>query len=171
MNSDSFLLNLVIDYMTNWTSKEDALKKLQRYCAYQDRCHQEVRKKLINLGIYGEDLEDVITDLITDNFLNEERFARSYARGKFRMKQWGRTRITRELKQREVSEYCIRKAMEEIEEEAYLKTLHGVLEKRLPKIKETKAYQVRKKLADYAIRRGFETSLVWEKVKRLLPDD
>lgn len=157
--------------MTKWTSKQDALKKLQRYCAYQDRCHQEVRKKLVDLGIYGDDLENIITDLIAENFLNEERFARSYARGKFRMKQWGRTRIQQELKQREISDYCIRKAMEEIEEEIYLKTLHDLIEKRIPQVSETKPYQIRKKLADYAIRRGFETPLVWETVKRMVPDD
>lgn len=157
--------------MDKWISKADALKKLQRYCAYQDRCHQEVRKKLLDLGLYGPDLEDVITDLITDSFLNEERFARSYARGKFRMKQWGRMRIKRELKQRNISDYCIRKAMEEIETADYQQTLEQVLIKRLPKVKESKPYQVRKKLADYGIRRGYETALVWEYAKRLVPDD
>ncbi|HKK76382.1 MAG TPA: regulatory protein RecX [Saprospiraceae bacterium] len=156
--------------MAKWISKKDALKKLQRYCAYQDRCHQEVRNKLRDLGLYGDDLEEVITDLITDNFLNEERFARSYARGKFRMKQWGRVRIKRELKQRRVSDYCIRKAMEEIDESDYQETLKQVLEKRLPKIKETKAYQVRKKLADYAVRRGYEMGLAWEQAKQIVPD-
>lgn len=157
--------------MTKWISKQDALKKLQRYCAYQDRCHQEVRSKLLDLGLYGADLEEVITDLIADNFLNEERFARSYARGKFRMKQWGRVRIKRELQQRKVSDYCIRKAMEEIEEAEYLQTLQQVLEKRLPKVKETKPYQIRKKLADYAFRRGYEMGLAWEQVKKMVPDD
>jgi regulatory protein len=157
--------------MAKWISKEDALKKLQRYCAYQDRCHQEVRSKLLDLGLYGDDLEEVITDLIADNFLNEERFARSYARGKFRMKQWGRVRIKRELKQRDISDYCIRKALEEIEEPTYQATLQQVLEKRLPVIKETRPYQIRKKLADYAVRRGYEVHLAWEQAKRMVPDD
>ena len=95
-------------------TKLEALKKLQKYCAYQDRCHQEVRSKLLDLGIYGDDLENVMVELIEENFLNEERFARSYARGKFRIKKWGKVRILRELKQRQISAYCIRKGMEKL---------------------------------------------------------
>ena len=86
-------------------SKDDALKKLQRYCAYQERCHQEVRQKLLDLGIYGDDLEDIIAELITDNFLNELRFAQIYAGGKFRIKKWGRHRIRQELKKRKYRKY------------------------------------------------------------------
>ncbi len=103
---------------------------MQRYCAYQDRCHSEVRSKLLDLGIYGDELEEVIAELITDNFLNEERFARSYARGKFNIKKWGRIRIKQELKRRHITAYCLRKAMEEIEEEDYLKTLEGLIRKK-----------------------------------------
>ena len=106
-----------------YTSPEDALKKLQRYCAYQDRCHKEVRSKLLDLGVYGDELEAIIAELVTENFLNEERFARSYARGKFRMRQWGKKRIVRELKVRDISEYCIRKALLEIEEDVYYENL------------------------------------------------
>ena len=157
--------------MAKWISRQDALKKLQRYCAYQDRCHQEVRHKLLDLGLYGADVEDVITDLITENFLNEERFARSYARGKFRMKQWGRVRIRRELKQRNIPDYCIRKAMEEIAAADYEEVLAGVLQKRLPKIRETQPYQIRKKLVDYALSRGYEIGLAWEQARRLVPDE
>jgi regulatory protein len=156
--------------MAKWISKTDGLKKLQRYCAYQDRCHQEVRKKLLDIGIYGDDLEHIIADLIEDNFLDEERFARSYARGKFRMKQWGRSRILRELKQRRISDYCIRKAMEEIEEETYLKTLDELILKKLKVVKETEPYQQRRKVADHLIRRGYEVPLVWDQVIALIPD-
>ena len=88
-----------------YLSKEDALKKLQRYCAYQDRCHQEVRSKLLDLGIYGHDLEEVIVALIEDNFLNEERFARSFTRGKLRIKHWGRNKILQELKKKNI--FCL----------------------------------------------------------------
>lgn len=156
--------------MAKWISKTDGLKKLQRYCAYQDRCHQEVRKKLIDIGIYGDDLEDIIVDLIEDDFLNEERFARSYARGKFRMKKWGRSRIKRELKQRRISDYCIRKAMEEIEEPVYMKTLEEQIFKKLATLKETEPYQQRRKIADHLIRRGYEVPLVWNQVIALVPD-
>lgn len=145
-----------------YTSKADALVKLQRYCAYQDRCHQEVRSKLIELGCYGHDLEEVMASLIEEKFLDEERFARSFARGKFRMKQWGRTRIVQELKLRKISDYCIRKAMEEISEQDYQKTLKEVLEKRATQIAEGDEFARKGKLAQYAMSRGFEGELVWQ---------
>lgn len=141
---------------------------MQRYCVYQDRCHQEVRNKLLGLGVYGDTLEQVIAQLIGDNFLNEERFACSYARGKFRMRQWGRRKILQGLKKHQISEYCIRKAMLEIEEDDYRKTLERVLEKKLPLTKAPNTYQRNSKLGVYAIGRGFEADLVWEMIK-LLP--
>lgn len=149
------------------TEKDRALSKLQKYCAYQDRCHQEVRTKLIELKIYGEDLEEIISDLITDNFLNEERFARSYARGKFRMKNWGKTKIKIELKKRNISSYCIKKAMEEIDEEGYLEGLYKLLEKKLSTEKETNEFKLKGRLAKYAINKGFEPALVWQALKDL----
>ncbi len=145
-----------------YISKAEALTKLQRYCAYQDRCHTEVRTKLIELGCYGQDLEDVMASLIEERFLDEERFARSFARGKFRMKQWGRNRILQELKIRQISDYCIRKAMEEISEEDYLKTLREVLEKRASQIAEANDFARKGKLAQYAMSRGFEGEIIWE---------
>jgi regulatory protein len=145
-----------------YTSKADALVKLQRYCAYQDRCHQEVRSKLIELGCYGQDLEEVMASLIEEKFLDEERFARSFARGKFRMKQWGRTRIRQELKLRNISDYCIRKAMTEISEQDYLKTLEEILEKRATQIGEANDFERKGKLAQYAMSRGFEGDLIWK---------
>lgn len=151
---------------TKYISRDDALKKLQRYCAYQDRCHKEVRSKLLDLGIYGDDLEEIIVDLIQDNFLNEERFARSFVRGKFRIKRWGKNRLMKELKQRQISEYCIKKAMEEIEEEDYLKTLKEVLIKKQALTKTpSDPFKRQAKIAQYAIQRGFEPSLVWEILK------
>lgn len=148
-----------------YVSKTEALAKLQRYCAYQDRCHQEVRSKLLDLGIYGDDLEEIIADLIQENFLNEERFARSFARGKFRMKKFGRVRIKRELKQRQVSDYCIRKAMTEIEEEDYQKTLREVVRKKYQSLKDSDDFTRKGKVAKYVINRGFESKLVWEVLK------
>ena len=150
-----------------YISQDEALKKLQHYCAYQDRCHREVRNKLLNLGIYGDELEEIIIELIRENFLNEERFACSFARGKFRLKQWGRNRILRELKMRDISDYCIRKAMEEINDEDYYETLKTVLTKKTRTLKDTNIFKRNQKLAQHAIRRGFESELVWEEVKRL----
>ncbi len=150
---------------TTYVSKDDALKKLQRYCVYQERCHQEVRQKLLDLGIYGDDLEDIIVDLIEDDFLNELRFAQMYAGGKFRIIKWGRDKITRELKQKRVSEYCIKKAMLEIDEDDYLATLHAIFAKRLKVIHEKNEFMTNGNLAKYAISRGFESDIVWEEVK------
>ncbi|MCB0584541.1 MAG: RecX family transcriptional regulator [Phaeodactylibacter sp.] len=155
--------------MGDWVAKEEALKKMQRYCAYQDRCHQEVRSKLLDMGVYGDWLEEIIVLLIEENFLNEERFARSFARGKFRIKQWGRNRIKRELKKRDISNYCIRKAMEEIAEEEYLAALDSILLKKDAGLKEDNAYKRRQKLAQYALSRGFEPELSWRAIDELFP--
>lgn len=152
-------------------SKQAALQKLERYCAYQDRCHQEVRQRLLDLGVYGDDLEEIIADLITENFLNEERFARSYARGKFRIKYWGKHRIRMELKKRNISDYCIRKAFEEIEEEGYIPQLRKLFDNKKKQVKEKNPFLFRRKLAQYALRRGFEPALVWKIVKEIEPTD
>ncbi|MEM1326748.1 MAG: regulatory protein RecX [Bacteroidota bacterium] len=154
-----------------YISKEVALKKLQAYCAYQDRCHQEVRKKLLDLGIYGDDLEEIVADLIVDKFLDEERFARAYARGKFRHKKWGRFKIRQHLKQKQISAYCLKKAMEEIEEEDYQKTLEQLLQKKRRLLKVDNIYQEKQKLAVYAINKGYESPLVWETIHRLVKQE
>lgn len=143
-------------------TKEEALDKLQRYCSYQDRCHQEVRTKLISLEVYGEWLEEVMSQLINDNYLNEERFAKNYARGKYRIKGWGKMRITQELKRRYISDYCIRKAMKEIDAEGeYIETL----EKHLRSYIDQRKYKyetslLRRKAYSHGIRKGFESELV-----------
>lgn len=147
-----------------------ALEKMRKYCAYQDRCHQDVRTKLLALKVYGEDLEIIMTSLITDNFLNEERFAKSFVRGKFRMKQWGRIKIKQALKAKNISDYCLRKGLEEIEEIDYLATLNILIQKKTPLIKAESPFELRKKLAAYLIRRGFETQLVWEQIRTIIQD-
>lgn len=150
-----------------YISQDEALAKLQKYCAYQDRCHQEVRSKLLDLGVYGDALEEIIAELIQDNFLNEERFARSYARGKFRIRQWGRNKIKQELKFRRISDYCLRKAMEEITEEDYEQTLEGLIEKKWREVREKDAFKKRAKIANYLVQKGYETPLIWPAIKRL----
>jgi regulatory protein len=141
--------------------KDAALLKLQRYCAYQERCHQEVRSKLIEISVYGDLLEEIMAELISENYLNEERFARSYARGKFRTRSWGRIRIQQELKMRKVSDYCIRKGMEEIDEETYLETLKKIIAKKLAELHEEDNFTARQKAAQYAMRKGYESDLIW----------
>lgn len=143
-------------------SKEEALAQLQKYCAYQDRCHSEVRTRLLEYQVYGDDLEEIISELIAEDFLNEERFARSYARGKFRIKKWGRVKIKQELKLRQISGYCIRKAMTEIEDDEYLQTLETIIERKRVSLPKLDHYALRKKLVDYALRRGYEYEIVSE---------
>ena len=113
-------------------TKEQALQKLKHYCAYQERCHSEVKEKLYHLGVWKKDHDEITAALIEENYLNEERFALAFAGGKFRLKQWGRVKIKQALKQKRVSEYCIKKALKEIDEKTYRKTLEKLATKKLP---------------------------------------
>jgi len=144
---------------TAWT-KEVAITEMQRYCAIQDRSHKEVRTKLIEHQVYGDTAEDIIADLITEGFLDEERFARSYARGKFRMNDWGRNKIIQELKFKGVSAYSIKAAMEEIPEQDYLDKLAGLLEKKSQHTSFKNAFERTKKLTDYALSKGYEYEII-----------
>src|SRR5687768_10604150 len=95
-------------------TKQEAETKIQRYCAYQERCHQEVRGKLYEYSLFKDEVEDILTNLITEGFLNEERFAKAYAGGKFRMKKWGRLKIIHELEIKGLSKNCIHAGLKEI---------------------------------------------------------
>lgn len=144
-------------------SYEEALSKLQAYCAYQERCHKEVSQKLRDLGIWGDEVDEIISELITDNFLNELRYAKAFAGGKFRVKKWGKKRIVQALKFNQVSAYSIKKALQtELPEEEYTQTLRQVLEKKNQLLKESNPYKRRQKLAKYAQDKGFESHLIWE---------
>jgi regulatory protein len=140
---------------SKYISKNDAYLKLRTFCAYQDRCHSEVRSKLISYKVYGDDLEEIITELIDENFLDEERFARSYARGKFRIKKWGKSKITQELKRRKVSAYCIKKGLSEIDQEEYLATAKTLLTKYYNKLTGIDPIK-RKKTFEHGVRKGYE---------------
>ncbi len=153
---------------TKHLTKEQALQKLKHFCAYQERCHNEVKEKLYNLGVWKRDHDEIIATLIEENYLNEERFAIAYAGGKFRIKKWGRVKIKYELKQKQVSEYCIKKALKQIEEGTYLEVL-GKLAKEKYALLKNEQYLVRKKKTiDYLIGRGFETGLINTAMVRLL---
>jgi regulatory protein len=144
---------------------QQAFVKAQKYCAYQERCQQEVRDKLYEWGLHYHEVEKIISDLIIDNFLNEERFAKAYAGGKFRIKKWGRIKIKIELKKRKISEYCIKKAMQEIKEEDYIETIKTLISKKSKDIKD-KNIQIRNyKLAKYIASKGFEQSLIFDLLK------
>lgn len=146
----------------------EAKRKLENYCAYQERCHKEVIEKLKGMRMIPEAIDQIVTQLIEDNFLNEERFAKSFARGKFNIKKWGKNRIVNELKQRQISRYNITAALKEIDEETYIKTLDTLAKKRLEQITETNLQKKRKKLADYLLYRGWESHLVYEKLRELI---
>jgi len=152
---------------TTYTLKE-ARRKLEIYCAYQERCHQEVERKLADMNVIALVKEEIILHLMKYDFLNEERFAKSFARGKFKIKKWGKVRIVRELKQRNITEYIIKSALEEITSEDYIFIFNELAEKKCAAIKESNVYKKRKKLADYLFYRGWETNLVYDKIRELI---
>lgn len=145
--------------------------RILRYCAYQERSHEEVRRKLFSLGAAEDEIEELMVFLIREGFLNEERFARSFTRGKFRMRQWGRIRITNNLEARGISKNCIRIGLTEIDPEEYLQTLNKVLAGKAADTHDTNIFVRRNKVATFAIRKGFEPELVWEAIRDLLPDN
>ena len=147
---------------------EEALSKLQNYCSYQERCHQEVRRKLISMRMIPEAIDQIIVALLDHNFLNEERFAKAYVRGKFRIKKWGRRRLTLELKKKEIGIFNINQAISQINELDYLEVFNDLSESRLSFIKESNKLKKRKKLADYLLYRGWESHLVYQRVNELV---
>jgi len=133
------------------------------YCKYQERCHMEVRNKLYELGCTTVDVERQIAGLIETGVLNEERFAKAFAGGKFRMKQWGREKIKQQLKLRKISDYCIKKAMTEIDPDEYERTLNKLANKKTVETKSDRSIPSRKsKLYRYLVQKGFERDLVMD---------
>ena len=151
-------------------SKEQALEKAKHYCAYQERCHYEVKEKLYSFGLYKQQVEELISQLIEEDYLNEERFSIQFAGGKFRMKQWGRVKIKYELKQKQVSEYCIKKALKQIDEDDYSKTLTKLAEKKWTSIKkvESNKFSRMSKTTDYLLQKGYESDMVRAAITKLV---
>ncbi len=147
---------------------DEAQKKLENYCAYQERCHKEVREKLKDMKMIPEAIDKIIVHLIDHNFLNEERFAKAFVRGKFRIKKWGKNRLVRELKFRDISKYAIDVALKEIDEADYFETLDELTQKRIAQVKEKNSYKKKKKVADYLLYRGWESHLVYQKLNEYL---
>lgn len=143
-----------------YLTKEQALQKLRHYCGYQERSHSEVQQKLWDLGVYRSEHDEIISSLIEDDYLNEERFAKQFVGGKFRMKDWGRKKIYYALKEKKVSEYIIKIAMKEINEEEYLKTFTQQAEKKYASLKGEQYLVRKKKTMDYLLQKGFEPELV-----------
>ncbi|MHA7841796.1 MAG: regulatory protein RecX [Winogradskyella sp.] len=147
---------------------DEAQKKLESYCAYQERCHKEVKAKLKTMKMIPEAIDKIMVHLIEQNYLNEERFAKAFVRGKFRIKKWGKNRLVRELKFRDISKFAIETALNEIENEDYFETLDELIQKRIEQVKEKNIYKKKRKVADYLLYRGWESHLVYEKLNEYL---
>ena len=146
---------------------KEALQKIEHYCAYQERCHDEVISKLKSLKLNSNEIDEIIVHLIEHNFLNETRFACSFARGKHRIKFWGKIRIINELKFRNISQYNINLGLAEITPEEYETTFEQLAERAWSSLQEKNILKKRKKFCDYMLRRGFESNLVYDKVTSL----
>lgn len=143
----------------------EAKSKLEAFCAYQERCVQEIENKLRDWGINGEQVDFIVADLISNNFLNEERFASAFVSGKMRIKKWGRIKIKQHLKQKNISSYSLNKALKEIDEEEYLNNLNSLTEKKIRLTKAKSKWDKRMKVQRYLLSKGYETNLVLESLK------
>ena len=148
-------------------SVDEATKRLENYCTYQDRCHQEIERKLMEMRMIPEAREKIILHLLQHDFLDEERFAKAFVRGKFRIKKWGRQRLSLELKKRKIHPNLIDLALKEINDEDYIDTFNILAEKKFETINSKNKRQKKKKLADYLFYRGWESHLVFDKIREL----
>lgn len=140
---------------------DQAMQRIKQYCAYQERCHQETKEKLYSFGLLQSEVDNIIAALIDENYLNEERYAAAFARGKFRMKQWGKVKIRYELKQKHVSEHCVKKAMNEIGHDEYQHTFNKLFEKKMTDLKsEENVSGKKKKITDYLLQKGYELDMI-----------
>lgn len=156
-----------MDYPKKSYTVAEATKKMEHFCAYQERCHGEVSTKLKTMGMIPMVVDQIMGHLIQENYLNEERFARSYARGKFNIKKWGRKRIVQELKQREISVYNIKAALSEIPDGTYRETFEALAQKRWEQLAHGSLDAKKRKLSQYLLYRGWESHLVYDYVNSL----
>jgi regulatory protein len=151
-------------------SAQEAREKIQRYCAYQERSHKEVRARLFDYGLDRNDVEELIAHLITSNFLNEERYAKAFAGGKFRMKKWGRLKIIHALEAQGLTANCINSGLKEIDGDDYEKVIHDFLIRKNEEVSEENIYAQRDKISKAAILKGYEPELVWKILRTILSD-
>jgi regulatory protein len=151
--------------MKSISTLKEAIQKIEHFCSYQERCHEDIATKLRSMKMNQDEIDTILVHLITENFLNEERFACSFARGKHRIKHWGKIRITNELRYKKITQTLIHKALQEITPEEYLNTFHTLAERQWDSIQETNALKKQKKWCDYLLRKGFESNLVYDKLK------
>ncbi|MEY4962916.1 MAG: hypothetical protein RLZZ323_235 [Bacteroidota bacterium] len=156
--------------MSEVNSIKEAIHKIEHFCAYQERCHDEVVQKLRTMKMDSNEIDEILAHLIQENYLNESRFACSFARGKHRIKLWGKVRIVSELKLRNISTYNINLALKEITAEEYETNFNALAERNWHSIKESNGLKKRKKCCDFLLRKGYESNVVYEKVKALEAD-
>ena len=147
---------------------EEAKKKLEHYCAYQERCHQEVKNKLVSMHMIPEAINYIIVHLIKHDFLNEQRYAEAFVSGKFKIKHWGKIKISIALKQKGIHSNLIKSALSTIDETLYTETLDLLARKQAEKIKDTNIFSKKKKLSQYLLYRGWESHLVYDKINELI---
>ena len=153
--------NHIVDFAT-------AKIKIAKYCAYQERAHAEVEQKLYSFGLFSNQVEELLAWLITENYVNEERFAIAFAGGKFRLKKWGKIKIGRQLQLKKVSQYSIDKALSLIDEEDYLYTVQQLIKQKWQNTTANNIYELRNKVARYVINKGYEPEKVWEYTKNII---
>lgn len=148
-------------------SLQEVKAKMEYYCSYQERCYKEVESKLYSYQLISSQKEEILIFLIENNYINEERFAKSFTRGKHNYKYWGKVRIKNELKFRDISSKIITIALLEINEETYLENFNSLAEKNWNAIKERSGPKKNKKFVDFLLRKGYETNLIYDKLKEL----
>jgi regulatory protein len=149
-------------FSKNRLTKEQALDKIKYYCSYQERCHSEVKDKLYSYGLRKKEAEEIIAEMIENNYLNEERFAVQFAGGKFRMKQWGRKKIQYELQQKGVNDIIIKIALKEIDEEEYLETLQKLAQTKWNALNVENNLLRQSKTNAWLLQKGYEQTLISE---------
>ena len=143
--------------------------KIAKYCAYQERSHLEVEQKLYSFGITSAQVQEVLAWLITENYVNEERYAIAFAGGKFRIKKWGKMKIANRLEQKKISQYSIDKSLSHIDNKDYLATMEQLIRQKWQSSSADNVYELRNKVARYVISKGFEPDQVWELTKTIIP--
>ena len=149
---------------------DEALEKMRHYCAYQERCHKEVKNKLYSMQMIPEAIAQIVGTLVSENYLNESRFALQFAQGKFSIKHWGKMRIIRELKTRSISDYDIQKALSVIDDNAYLEKISAISAKKWEQLEGNKPQVRKQKLYQYLAYRGWETHLIYAQIDALSTD-
>jgi regulatory protein len=149
-------------------SKEEALQKIRHYCAYQERCHAEVKEKLYSYSLYKVDVETILSQLIEDNYLNESRFATQFALGKFRIKQWGKAKIKHELNLKRIGNYNIVQALKAIDNSDYETTVIKLAKKKLATLKTGNVWERKQKTVQYLLQKGFENAVIYNALENLV---